>query len=149
MELFSDTKVRPNFKQLHPFGCPVYVLGEKLQNGQKLPKWNTRARVGIYLGQSPHHAASVGLILNQTAGMVSPQFHATYDDHFETPRIDPNSTSKWQELADLQPDPPPGPIDLTLYDPGQTLFPDFRASSPTDTEPEGESQESEGVADTR
>ena len=33
----------------------VYVLDESLQTGKPFNKWKQRARVGIYLGQSPIH----------------------------------------------------------------------------------------------
>ena len=80
LEIFSGAKIRPNLEHLHPFGCPVYVTREELQDGKKLPKWEVRSRVGVNLGRSPHHAASVGLILNLTTGLVSPQYHCIYDD---------------------------------------------------------------------
>ena len=65
IEIFSSSRVRPKLKHAHPFGCPVHVLERELQNQGSLPRWDPRARVGIHLGHSPHHAASVGLILNQ------------------------------------------------------------------------------------
>ena len=63
LEIFSSSKVRPNLTHLHPFGCPVYVLHAPLQNRQKLPRWDSRARLGVYLGHSPFHATTVGLYL--------------------------------------------------------------------------------------
>jgi hypothetical protein len=65
-------------------GCPVYVLDNNLQAGNKIPKWMPRARVGIYLGKSIQHARSILLVLNPRTGMVSPQFHIKVDDTFET-----------------------------------------------------------------
>eukprot|EP00956_Cyclotella_meneghiniana_P001276 scaffold1377_cov23-Cyclotella_meneghiniana.AAC.1 len=61
----------------HTLFCPVYVLDAKAQNEGAMgpPKWNPRARIGIYLGHSPFHAGSVALVLNPTTGLVSPQFH--------------------------------------------------------------------------
>jgi len=44
VELFSQTKF-DNYEHLqrsHVWGCPVYVLDPKLQDGKKLPKWNPR-----------------------------------------------------------------------------------------------------------
>ncbi len=55
--------------QFHPFGCPVYVLDARLQNGNKIPRWEPRTRVGVYRGHSPYHAQSVALILNLSTGM--------------------------------------------------------------------------------
>jgi hypothetical protein len=40
--------------------------------------------MGIYVGRSPLHASTVGLILNPCTGHVSPQFHVVYDDDFIT-----------------------------------------------------------------
>ena len=57
--------------------------------------------MGIYLGQSPHHAKSVALILNLLSGCVSPQFHCVVDSNFETkkPQLSeaPLPKSSWQE----------------------------------------------------
>ena len=50
-------------KHWHTWGCPVFVLDAKAQSGH-LPKWEPKARVGIYLGHSPCHAGSVALVLN-------------------------------------------------------------------------------------
>ena len=68
----------------HTLGCPSYVLNASLQNGNSIPKWDSRVRIGVFLGKSPHHAASVGLILNLKTGHVSPKFHVVYDDDFTT-----------------------------------------------------------------
>eukprot|EP00980_Cylindrotheca_fusiformis_P019195 scaffold6521_cov93-Cylindrotheca_fusiformis.AAC.3 len=84
LELFAGVPVKPNVKDYHPFGCPVYCLNSKLQASQSISKWLPRARVGIYLGFSPNHARTVGLVLNFQTGLVSPQFHAKYDDLWET-----------------------------------------------------------------
>ena len=81
---FSGSDVRADLRDFHPFGCPVYVLGSPLQDNSPLPKWNPRARVGIYLGQSPCHASSVALVLNPRTLHVSPQFHLVFDDEFST-----------------------------------------------------------------
>ena len=48
------------------------------------PKWDPRARLGIYLGHSPSHAGSVALVMNPKTGLVSPQFNLVFDDNFET-----------------------------------------------------------------
>ena len=40
--------------------------------------------MGIYVGRSPSHASTVGLILNPRTGHVSPQFHIVYNDNFTT-----------------------------------------------------------------
>ena len=68
----------------HPWGCPVYVLQPKLQDGMKIPKWEPRSRRGQYMGHSPLHASTVGLVRNLKTENISPQFHVVYDDFFET-----------------------------------------------------------------
>ena len=84
-ELFSATKDSNNrLQRSHVWGCPVYVLDPKLQDGKKLPKWNPRSRRGQFLGQSPSHSSTIGLILNGRTGFVSPQYHVIYDDEFTT-----------------------------------------------------------------
>ena len=68
----------------HVWGCPCYVLEAKLQNNQKLPKWNRRARMGQFLGFSRHHSSTVALVRNLRTGHVSPQYHVVFDDKFQT-----------------------------------------------------------------
>jgi hypothetical protein len=68
----------------HPWGCPVYVLQPRLQDGGKVPKWEPRSRQGQYMGSSPLHASTVGLIRNLQTNHISPQFHVVYDDLFDT-----------------------------------------------------------------
>jgi hypothetical protein len=99
IELFSGTKV-DNYARLqrsHVWGCPVYVLDPKLQDGKKIPKFNPRSRRGQYLGQSSAHSSTIGCILNLNTGWVSPQYHVVYDDLFTTV---PNAESGG--LLDLQ-----------------------------------------------
>lgn len=103
MELFSGTKnVLPNYKDVHPFGCPAYALDGKVQGGMKAKKWSTRARLAVYLGPSAQHARSVGLLLSITTGLVSPQFHVRYDDSFSTLRESRVPRSEWQTLSGLE-----------------------------------------------
>ena len=77
------------------FSCKNFNLVGPTLNGQK------RARVGIYLGHSPHHATSVALILNLLSGCNSLQFHYVVDSNFETTRPQlgeaPLPKSLWQE----------------------------------------------------
>lgn len=68
----------------HTWGCPAYVLDPTLQDGQKIPKWHPRSRVGQYMGLSPLHASTVGVVRNLKTGRLSPQYHVVYDDKFET-----------------------------------------------------------------
>jgi hypothetical protein len=112
LERFAGVGVRPKISSFHPFGCPVYVLDSALASGQSIPKWDNRARVGIYLGPSPRHSRSVAMVLSLTTGLVSPQFHVVFDDHYQTVRTQrPGSLfykSEWQALAgfELEPETP-------------------------------------------
>ena len=86
----------------HPFGCPVFVLAAGLQSaGSMIPKWDPRARVGVYLGHSPCHAGSVALILNPRTLRVSPQYHIVFDDEFTTVPFMRNGEvpSHWSQLV--------------------------------------------------
>ena len=73
-----------HLQRLHVFGCPVYVLDPKLQDGKKLPKWNRRSRRGVYMGVSKQHSSTVHLVLNPETGKISPQYHVVFDDTFST-----------------------------------------------------------------
>jgi hypothetical protein len=86
-QTFATLDTTPiNISNFHTFGCPCYVLDHRLQSGSsiKIPKWEPRSRMGIYVGRSPLHASNVGLILNPPAGHVSTQFHVIYDHDFTT-----------------------------------------------------------------
>ena len=83
-ELFSGVNVLPKTKRFHTFACPTYVLDNALQGQHYLPKWQERARLGVYLGPSPNHSRTVHLILNLMTGHVSPQYHVKHDDFFKT-----------------------------------------------------------------
>ena len=98
---FAATEHPPTLQHHHPFGCPCYVLDPTLQgNVSKLPRWEPRSRVGVYVGHSPHHAGSVALVLNLSTGHVSPQFHVVFDDDFSTvPNLRHGSEpSNWASL---------------------------------------------------
>jgi len=90
LSIFSNSSQSPGLETLHPFGCPVYILENALQQGNKIVKWENRSRIRMYLGPSPRHARSVHLILSIKTGLVSPQFHVSFDDFFES--------TKWDEF---------------------------------------------------
>jgi hypothetical protein len=68
----------------HLFGCPVYVLDAALQDRHNIPKWALRACLGIFLGFSSLHSSQVPIMVNVDTGKISPQFHVTFYDKFET-----------------------------------------------------------------
>ena len=78
-KVFSNIEI----KHWHTWGCPVFALDDKAQSGH-LPKWDPKARVGIYLGHSPCHAGSVALVLHPKTLHVSPQYHIVFYDKFTT-----------------------------------------------------------------
>ena len=97
-QIFAKTKVMVNPRHFQTFGCPVYILDNKLQHNAPFHKWKERSRVGIYLGQSPAHGKNVALVLDRRTGLVSPQFHVKYDPSFHSVMQD-QFDSKWQERA--------------------------------------------------
>ena len=84
LELLTNSETAVNLRHFHSFGCPVFVLNNKLQAQQHIKHWLPRSRLGIYLGPSPKHARSVSLVLNIHTGLVSPQFHVRHDNFFES-----------------------------------------------------------------
>ena len=82
MELFTGLKSSFDFSKFHTFGSPAYVLEPTLQSGHKIPRWNPRSKLGVYLGKSAEHAGNVSLILDPSTSYVSPQFHVVHDDDF-------------------------------------------------------------------
>ena len=123
LEIFTRANVRPNLSIFHPFGCPVYVLNNRLQASQQLNKWLPRARVGIYLGMSPHHARTVALVLNVETALVSPQFHVKFDDSFSTvsyPRNQSINVSAWKLKAGFKTTQQTSPTTVMFKDTQQT-----------------------------
>ena len=110
----------------HVWGCPVCVLDPKLQDGKKLPKWDPRARRGMYLGASMEHSANISRVLNLRTGHISPQFHVVFDDKFTTvPNheggglVDPSrfDADHWERIVETG---------LELYlDPEEPTLPDL------------------------
>jgi Reverse transcriptase (RNA-dependent DNA polymerase) len=103
LELFSQVEMAPKVKHSHTFGAPVYVLDNALQtSGTGIPKWQSRANMGIYVGTSPRHSRKIALVLNLVTGHVSPQFHVMVDDFFETLRPSTGNSvpkSDWQRMT--------------------------------------------------
>ena len=97
IELFAGIKMKPGVKHFHPFGCPVYVLKNQPATNKSIPKWESKSRLGLYLGPSPRHSRSVALVLNLETGMVSPQYHVRYDNLFETLQSQRPPKILWQE----------------------------------------------------
>jgi len=72
-EKFARVKHKTKLEFFHPFSCPVFVLDAVLQGGvSKIPQWDLRAQVGVYLGHSPRHAGNIALVLHLTTGHISP-----------------------------------------------------------------------------
>jgi hypothetical protein len=83
---FSPTKFQ-NYKHLdrcHVWGGPVFVLDPALQHGKKIPKWNPRSRLGMYLGNSPVHSSTVARVLNLRTRYMTAQYHTVHDYLFGT-----------------------------------------------------------------
>ena len=60
MEILTKTKSNHcGLRRSHVWGCPVFVLEAKLQNDQKLPKWNRWSRKGRFMGSSDEHSTLV------------------------------------------------------------------------------------------
>jgi hypothetical protein len=84
-DLFTGSTIpRHRLKDIHVWGCPVYVLDPQLQAGQKLPRWQPRSRRAVFMGFSHLHSSDVPLVLNLETGSITPQYHVVFDDHFST-----------------------------------------------------------------
>jgi Reverse transcriptase (RNA-dependent DNA polymerase) len=75
---------RSRLLDLHVWGCPAWTLHPKLQEGGKIPKWDSRAREAVFMGLSKRHASTVPLVLNRTTKRITAQFHVVFDDWFAT-----------------------------------------------------------------
>ena len=84
LSLFANSNNLPWVGQSSPFRMPSIRSGKRVTTREKMDKWGNRSRVGMYLGPSPTHACTVHLILSIRTGLLSPQFHVTFDDYFES-----------------------------------------------------------------
>eukprot|EP00956_Cyclotella_meneghiniana_P008409 scaffold11297_cov41-Cyclotella_meneghiniana.AAC.1 len=84
-ELWSGIKCHEShLPRAHVFGCPVYVLDPRLQDGKQIPKWDSKVRQGVFVGFSPDHSTNVPPVYNPKTQHISPQYHVIFDDHFTT-----------------------------------------------------------------
>lgn len=102
LERWSRQKIGSSeLNRAHVFGCPVYVLDPALQDGKKTPKWDSKARQGIFVGFSDEHSSLAPLVLNPRTQHISPQYHLIFDDNFTTVpslyTLDERNT-QWQQL---------------------------------------------------
>ena len=106
IEIWSRTTIHPYdsiFRNCHTWGCPTFVLEPKLQkSGVKIPKWQPRSWKGLNMGFSKMHSSLVSLILNQSTGSISPQFHVVFDDLFSTVHASESETPReWSKLISM------------------------------------------------
>ncbi len=66
------------------WGCPVFVRDPRLQDGNKIPKWNHHAQLAQFVGFSTEHSTLVANVRHLQTYYVSTQFHLIHDDNFET-----------------------------------------------------------------
>jgi len=156
LEHFTST-LFPNhhhLQRLHVFGCPVYVLDPKLQDGKRLPKWNKRSRRGVYLGISKLHSSTVHLVLNLQTGKVTPQYHVVFDDTFSTVFSDGTFTDDvWNSLTISNIERHDDADTALDIEPFHTQESDIQTTNtqqqvelPQTSVPEGATSETEGVA---
>jgi hypothetical protein len=98
----GSTVLRHRLIDLHIWGCPVYILDPKMQQGQKMPRWQPRSRCGIFVGISNQHSSEVPMALNLKTGSITTQFHVVFDDLFTTvPSVEKenDTPSHWEDLC--------------------------------------------------
>ena len=73
LEVFTKTKSdHCDLQRAHVWGCPVFVLNPRLQDGKKIPKWNRHARLAQSVGFSPEHSTLVANNRHLQTNHVSP-----------------------------------------------------------------------------
>ncbi len=69
---------------LHPcLGMPSLYPWFKLQDGQKIPKWNCQPCLGQFQEFSDVHSSLATHICHFSTGYVSPQYYLDFDDMFQ------------------------------------------------------------------
>ena len=67
----------------HIYSFPIFVLDTKLQEVNKIPKWNCCLKIGLFLGFSDEHSSLLSYVQNLTTGNISTQYHVAFDDLFQ------------------------------------------------------------------
>ncbi len=73
--IWSDSNLSPHqmltgcpppwwMQDFRVFGCLVFVLDKRLQDGKSLPKWKARSWTGVYVGYSLQNAGNVAIVYN-------------------------------------------------------------------------------------
>ena len=84
MEMLTKTKSNYWYlRRSRDWVFPVYFLEAKLQNNQKLPKWNWRSCLGQFLGFSEEHSTLVANVCHLRTGYILPQYRLVFDDLFK------------------------------------------------------------------
>jgi hypothetical protein len=82
---FTGSSVpRHQLMDLYVRGFPLYVLDPKIQQGQKIHRWEPQSKREIFMGLSQKHATEVPLVLNLGTGSITTQFQLVFDDLFTT-----------------------------------------------------------------
>jgi hypothetical protein len=91
-------QIHSNYLQrVKVWGCLTYILNPKVQDRKKIPKWESRAHLGI-LRFSDNHSSLVGLVRSVRTEYVSPQFHVVYYERFTTINNTQDSNQSWIEI---------------------------------------------------
>ena len=60
LEVFTKTKSdHQELQRAHVWGCPIFVLDPRLQDGKKIPKRNHCARLAQFVGFLPEHSTLI------------------------------------------------------------------------------------------
>jgi hypothetical protein len=99
MELYCRTKFNQIYLQyVKVWECPTCVLNPKLQDGKKIPKWESHSRLDQFLGFGDNHSSLVGLVRNVHTEYMSPQFHAVYHERFTSINNPQDDNQNWIEI---------------------------------------------------
>ena len=85
IELLTMThSVHCDLFRTHAWRYPTFVLDPKVQNGQKIAKWNSHALIGQFLDFSGECSSLVANVKNLRAVYVSPQYDVVLNDLFSS-----------------------------------------------------------------
>ena len=85
IEIFTrQAKPRSKLQDCHVWGCPAYVLDDKIADGKRLPRWKSRSSRCVYVGASQDHTGVAARVLSLDTGKITTQYHVVFDDWFQT-----------------------------------------------------------------
>lgn len=104
VDVFTKTRwEQRRLHDMHPWGCPTYLLDHRIADGRKIPRWEPCSEQEVNMGMSMRHNNLVPLQLQPSTGKMTTGYHVVFDDWFVTDTSTPSdlpdfNSDEWSKL---------------------------------------------------